>query len=351
MKTLKNTFAILAIAFLTFACSKDEDEPIPAPGTILKDIYACGNIGNRAVFWKNNQENFLTDGTRYGSANEIFVNGSDVYVVGGEENAAEVFIPKIWKNGDITSLTSEIIAGDKISFDIEGSSTYVVGKAIATTGRDAIAIWKNGVKTVLTDGTKNARPEDIDVVGNDVYVLGYESPSADVKVYKIWKNGTIMTILTDGSNTERATKLRVLGSDVLVIGTSSGLVGGLTQSLPTVWKNGTRTIINTNPSTYLKDVLTIGSDIYVAGYEFIDGSGVIGKIWKNGVATSLSSVLNTSSAFSISSLGNDIYVSGFEKPGSYNEVGKIWKNGTVLSSFTSTTLLAVVVQSFFLTTN
>lgn len=349
----KISFSVLTIfALSTTSCSKDNDStPAPASGTILKDIYACGNIDNRAVFWKNNQENFLTDGTRFGSANEIIVNGTDVYVVGGEENAAEVFIPKIWKNGTITTLTNEIIAGDQIDFDIEGSTTYIVGKALATTGRDAIALWKNGTKTIITDGTKNARPKDIEVVGTDVYILGYESSSADVKVYKIWKNGIVMTILTDGSNTEYAKKLRVVGSDVLVIGSTSGLVGGLFQSLPTVWKNGIRTIINTNPSTYLEDVLTNGSDVYVAGSEYSDISGQIGKIWKNGVATSLSSGLNTSKAFSISSLGNDIYVSGFEKPGSYNEVGKIWKNGIVLSSFESPTLLSVSANSFFLTTN
>ena len=355
MKTIKYAFVkiivLTTILSLPTACSKDNDQavPVPAPGTILKDIYACGNIGYRAVFWKNGLETYLTDGVRSARAYEIIVNGSDVYVVGKEDNAAEVSIPKIWKNGVLTTLTSEIAAGGIIDFDIEGANTYVVGKTIATTGRDAIAIWKNGVKTIMTDGTKNAVSFDVDVVGSDVYILGYESASATVNVYKIWKNGIVMTILTDGSSDEYARKLKVLGNNVFVVGATAGRSGAIFRSFPTVWKNGTRNIISENPSSYVEDVAINGNDIYVAGYEF-NASVAIAKIWKNGVATSLTSGTTTSKSFSIAGLGNDIYVSGFEGQGSSNEIGKIWKNGTVLSSFVNPTF-DISVNSIFLTTN
>lgn len=356
MKNLKSiqkiTLSILTIFALAItSCSKDNDEPAPIPvsGPTVKDIYACGNIGNRAVFWKNGVESFLTDGTESASANKIIVNGTDIYVAGSEENAAEVKIAKVWKNGDATNLTSEINAGDDIRFDMEGSNTYVVGKTIAITGRNAIAIWKNNVKTVITDGTKNAVASDINVVGNDVYVLGYESSSVGVNVYKIWKNGIVMTILTDGSTTERATKLRVFGNDVYVLGATSKLVSGLFQSQATIWKNGIRNFIGTTPSIYLEDVTVIGSDVYLTGYEF-ETAGSIAKVWKNGIATSLTSGTTLSKSFSIIGFGNDVYVSGFEKQGSSNEIGKIWKNGVVLSSFNNPTF-GVSVKSFFLTTN
>jgi len=64
---------------------------------------------NIATIWKNGTPTQLTDGTRNASAYAVFVNGSDVYVSGYEENlSGEVRIATIWKNGKPTNLSSGI---------------------------------------------------------------------------------------------------------------------------------------------------------------------------------------------------------------------------------------------------
>jgi hypothetical protein len=59
------------------------------------------------------------------------------------------------------------------------------------------------------------------------------------------------------------------------------------------------------------------ADVYVAGIE--DG---ISKVWKNGIPTNLSTVLDTSTAYSVFVLGTDVYVAGY-----VGQFARIWKNG------------------------
>ena len=96
MKNSIKIFAkIMLISFTFFtitmviSCSKNDDAPqqIPSPllGTIVKDVYACGEqYDNYALFWKNGIKTFLTDGGTLSKATEIIVSGSDVYLVGSQ---------------------------------------------------------------------------------------------------------------------------------------------------------------------------------------------------------------------------------------------------------------------------
>ncbi|MBK8522387.1 MAG: hypothetical protein WAT20_10135 [Ferruginibacter sp.] len=66
-------------------------------------------------------------------------------------------------------------------------------------------------------------------------------------------------------------------------------------------------------------------DVYVAGYEF-GGTEFVAKIWKNGVATSLTNGSFDARANSIFVSGADVYATGWEYNGTVNQA-KLWKNG------------------------
>jgi hypothetical protein len=74
-------------------------------------------------------------------------------------------------------------------------------------------------------------------------------------------------------------------------------------------------------------------DVYVAGVEF-GATQYAAKIWKNGVATSLTNGANDASANSIFVSGTDVYATGWENNGTVNQP-KLWKNG-IASTLTST---------------
>jgi len=79
------------------------------------------------------------------------------------------------------------------------------------------------------------------------------------------------------------------------------------------------------------------SDVYVAGWED-NGTNDVAKVWKNGVATSLTNGSNDAYANSVYVSGADVYVAGTEDNGT-NDVAKVWKNG-VATSLTNGTFRA-----------
>ncbi len=71
------------------------------------------------------------------------------------------------------------------------------------------------------------------------------------------------------------------------------------------------------------------TDVYVAGNES-NGTKDVAKVWKNGVATSLSNGANDARANSVYVSGTDVYVAGYESNGT-KSVAKVWKNGVATS--------------------
>ena len=170
---------------------------VVAQGT---DVYAVGyeSNGNVAIarVWKNGNPINLTDGITSGRATSIFVSGSDIYIVGTQENKI-----KIWKN----NILANTIQGGYLPYNgnciyVSGNDVYVCGSgAISSSNQNSVAkVWKNGVLTNLTNGTTSAYASAVFVFENDVYVAGVEANSLGIQVGKVWKNG-VATNLTDGT--------------------------------------------------------------------------------------------------------------------------------------------------------
>jgi len=104
-------------------------------------------------------------------------------------------------------------------------------------------------------------------------------------------------------------------------------------SVAKVWKNGVATSLS--PGTFsaqgwARAVFVSGSDVYVVGYEF-NGTRYTAKLWKNGIPTSLTNGTYDAQAWAIYVSGSEVYVGGYEANASGNYVAKIWKNGIASS--------------------
>ena len=93
-----------------------------------------------------------------------------------------------------------------------------------------------------------------------------------------------------------------------------------------IWKNGVATSLTNGLSdAEANSVYVLGTDVYVAGYD-----GNVAKVWKNGGPTSLTNGSTIAAAHSVYVSGTDVYVAGYEYTGT-KSVAKIWKNGVSTS--------------------
>jgi hypothetical protein len=104
--------------------------------------------------------------------------------------------------------------------------------------------------------------------------------------------------------------------------------GGI--SVAKVWKNGVATSLTDGTNRAFAFAMYVsGSDVYAAGYE-TTGSTRVAKVWRNGVATSLTDGTNYAEALAMYVSGSGVYAAGYERNGS-REVAKVWKNGAATS--------------------
>lgn len=68
-----------------------------------KNVFVTGQIERQAVYWMNERPVYLADN---GMANEMVVEGEDIYVVGrSRDPKTNRFVATLWKNGKRTSLS------------------------------------------------------------------------------------------------------------------------------------------------------------------------------------------------------------------------------------------------------
>ncbi len=247
------------------------------------DVYVAGQEGGYpkvAKVWKNGTPISITNGFNDAEANSIFVAGTDIYVAGSEYIGSN-FVAKLWKNGVSSSLSNNTLFGRANSVYVVGTDVYVVGERGNTYPYTA-TLWKNGTSISLTDGTKDAGASSVFVVNSDVYVAGSEYNGTRY-VAKLWKNG-IATSLTDGTKDAGANSVFVQNSNVYVGGGEQSSIGSGFNAR--VWKNGALTNLS-NGSEPASSIFILGSDIYVAGSNYVSGQGNTATVWKNSVASQL----------------------------------------------------------------
>ena len=172
-------------------------------------VYAVGNYRNsqgRFSPWENINgmvpANTIPNNDKHSFANGVFVKGGNEYVVGTQNSPVTgLAMATIWKNGEPTLLTDgNNSIGIARAVVVVGSDVYVVGyeqENYSGGGLTYAKYWKNGVPVKLSTASSNAI--SIAVFDNDVYVAGWEN-NGTRDVAKYWKNGTPVS-LTNGAYT------------------------------------------------------------------------------------------------------------------------------------------------------
>lgn len=259
------------------------------------DVYVAGTVNGKAVVWENGTviNNLQCETSRDYSLikNGIYVNGNDVYVIGYSypHNGFGTRYT-LWKNGIATDFP---LSTSILSICGSGNDVYLAGCMDIGARYDAAVVWKNGEPTYLTDGTIDVYATCVSVVGNDVYVAGNENYNC---IY-VWKNNELISTIDTPGQTAHAL-MYVDGSDIYV-------TNGISS-----WKNGTKTVFNTNGiGTLLYEVYSIfvnNGNVYVVGYGYGISDYREGLFWTNGNLQITSDVFYTSGFV----YNNDIYIAG-----------------------------------------
>ena len=226
----------------------------------------------------------------------------DVYVAGSVSSQSTIksfLIASYWKNGTITKLTDSTGNADGYAIAIDNGAVYVAGYTTSKTSTNTVATyWKNGKEIHLTDGSTNASASAIMVYNGAVYVTGSVYNSSGIDVATIWKNGVAIQ-LSDGTQNAYVAAIAISDGDVYLAG-ADGTSGK-------IWKNGLAATITYPGSAVVSlSAITIhGSNVYVAGY--VKGGGA--AYWKDNTPTLLTNTYN-SYASGIVVTNNSIYVSG-----------------------------------------
>jgi hypothetical protein len=329
-----NCVLIVASGFIFTSCTKTSNNNSTGTGPTgsLPDsvVYVAGDNGTNPILWENGKADTLSATT--GTAAQVIVSGTDVYVAGICQEVINYSRPGVlngpitgqyayWKNGVQTNIGSfGDIVYNNVSIAVIGSDVYFANGAA----------WKNGTVLALP-GMGNGFIVSAFADGSDIYFSGTDS--AEDIVY--WKNGQLNVISAyqgRGSILPHISCLDVSGTDVYA--------GGMFNQAA-YWKNGTinylqyPSILEFVPS--VTSIFVSGSDVYTTG--FLDGTiNGVAAYYKNGIENDLplffppnpATLYTTTTIFL---MGSDIYVAGYSTtlnalPGGPETTAPVfWKNG------------------------
>jgi len=376
--SLRLTYVLSALLVICTILSCKKDHQASSGSVTPATVYVLGVKDGAVVYWKNKQliPVYGELGVLYNfGSSSLSTSKNNVYIAGFQVTNTQLFpyAPAFWLNGTATSLpdtTGSVGNGTANAIFVAGSDVYVAGirgydsqqlgipytsdsAAYPITGSVA-SVWKNGTPVTLpgfgsvglVDSGKLANRFFNDYVsalfvsGPDVYVAGgtyYQSAGHA----RYWKNGLPVDLATQlnyvTQNNEfgfpNSTGIYVSGGDVYV----SGLQQTALATLAIYWKNGSPVFLSTDSAagSVANSIFVSGSDVFVAGWQNADNYSRA-VLWKNGTPTMLTSGDTSSSATSVVVVGTDVYVAGFSWVAPGNYVAAFWKNGAINQLDTST---------------
>lgn len=209
------------------------------------NVYAAGFEApandRRAVWWKNGQMEYLSDGSTDARAYCILADGDDVYVGGYLQPADNKRggIARIWKNGTPQDLTDGSTLAKVNALCMDNGVLYAAGAEKTTDGRWKGVLWRDGQPTYFTDEV-GTEVTGLHVVNGDYIIEGnMTDPSGDILAC-IWTNDGVQ-VVSEGLSLCQGAGLAVAGRDLYVAGNEMAGYDYTTFeeiNRAYVWKNG-----------------------------------------------------------------------------------------------------------------
>lgn len=291
------------------------DDPAPKEDVYLAGFLDEGKTNYSVAYTKNGTAKVVGGGDDYESANDITLDGSDVYLAGYTNDYTNMLY---WKNGVKNFVPKDPNLGweeiQKIS--VKNGKKYFL--AYGPGGTNAYRYYVDGVRKILP--TQSSATDMAISSAGDVYVVG----KSDTYKAVYWKNGVMKELYNGDSG---ATAIAIVGSDVYISGWYMTDLG----PIPVIWKNEVIEEIG-EVGAYTSDMAVSGKDVYVVGQLSSDDTIIM---WKNSVEVTLN--LDGHSISRIFDLkiknGNVYFLTRDEATGN----ALLFKNGEILAPFDGTT--------------
>lgn len=209
------------------------------------NVYAAGfespAFDRRAVWWKNGQMEYLTDGSTDALAYCILADGDDVYVGGYLQPADNKRggIARIWKNGTPQDLTDGSTLAKVNALCMDNGVLYAAGAEKTTEGRWKGVLWKDGQPTYFTDEV-GTEVTGLYVKDGKYIIEGNMTDASSNVLACIWTNEGVQ-VLSEELSLCQGVGLAVAGNDVYVAGNEAAGFDYTTFeeiNRAYVWKNG-----------------------------------------------------------------------------------------------------------------
>jgi hypothetical protein len=334
--------AIFVLLAIVSGCKKEEKPPgivelVPPSPTSPKSVYICGyemnaNGKNVAKYWKDEVEVVLSDGVKDAVARAIWVEGNDIYLAGSRKvsTAGSLSVPVYWKNGVLSDLSSDpAVLSEANDIFVQGQNVYIVGNERNEDGVSVAKLWVNAAVTNLSDGIVDAGATGVFVQNGTIHVVGWQSTSSVNSASKAihWTDGVPQELPSYDSQSS-AFDVEVYNGDIYIGGVLQFDNGYYKNML---WKNNQpqySTLALT--SVQANGMFLNKGDIYMAGS--LEDSQCTACYWKNENLEVLCPVFPSEdileSAMGICVENEDVYVVGVGSNSTDSGlIGMFWKNG------------------------
>jgi hypothetical protein len=249
-----------------------------------KQVYAVGNFGNIAVYWKDGVRVELDSWGNTAVAKDIIIDNGKVYVLGRawvekDWSPDKVWTPVYWVDGSMFICeTANYVYGWPNGFTVYNGKVYIVG-GVTSSQVGFAGYWENGSWKILGEAGSFGYGVSY---GSDGLLFSGNSTIAETekKVATLWKKGEIVYLSDEHSE---GSGLNVFMDDVYVVGFERDPVTEIYQAV--LWKNGVKSFlpipnIGGNSFAYFVEISDNG-EVYVIGdYKDEDGDWY-SLLWKN----------------------------------------------------------------------